>query len=90
MSDHLLVTRAYLELVSDLFPCYLYSRELIPLGALNSVVKDQDCAVVGGLEDEYVLGIGLVIRPVSFLSYLLTWYWDFSWCRTSLTFRVIA
>lgn len=36
-------------------------RKLVPLGALNDIVQDQNLAVVGGLEDEDVLVLGLLV-----------------------------
>jgi hypothetical protein len=42
------------DVVSDL-------RELVPLGALNDIVKDQDHAMVTAFEDQDVLVLGLLV-----------------------------
>jgi hypothetical protein len=36
-------------------------RELVALGALDDVVEDKDHAVVGGLEDEDILVLALLV-----------------------------
>ena len=40
---------------------HLLVGELITLGALDNVVQDKDTAVVGGLEDEDILVLGLLV-----------------------------
>lgn len=40
---------------------HLLVRELITLGALDDVVENQNHAVVGGLEDENILVLGLLV-----------------------------
>lgn len=36
-------------------------RELVPLGALDDIVKNENGAVVGALEDKDILVIGLLV-----------------------------
>jgi hypothetical protein len=36
-------------------------RELIPLGALDDVVQNENGAVVGALEDKHILVLGLLV-----------------------------
>ena len=40
---------------------HLLVGELVPLGALDDVVQDEDGAVVGGLEDEDILVLALLV-----------------------------
>lgn len=40
---------------------HLLIAELIPFSALDDVIQDEDGAVVGGLEDEDVLVLGLFV-----------------------------
>ena len=40
---------------------HLLIGELVALSALNDIVEDEDSAVVGGLEDENVLVLGLLV-----------------------------
>lgn len=40
---------------------HLLVGELVALGALNDIVEDEDGAVVGGLEDEHVLVLALLV-----------------------------
>jgi hypothetical protein len=40
---------------------HLLVCELVPLGALDDIVQNQDGAVVGGFEDEHVLVLALLV-----------------------------
>ena len=40
---------------------HLLVGELIPLGGLDDIVQDENVAVVGGLEDQYVLVLALLV-----------------------------
>ena len=40
---------------------HLLVRELVPLGALDDIVQDQHLAIVGGLEDENILVLALLV-----------------------------
>lgn len=40
---------------------HLLVRELVPLGALDDIVEDEHVAVVGGLEDQDVLVLALLM-----------------------------
>ena len=37
------------------------TRELIPLGALDDIIQNEDGAVVGALEDKDILVLGLLV-----------------------------
>jgi hypothetical protein len=60
VSDHLLVA-ALLSTIVRAFQLWVDIRELVTLGALDDVVEDEDGAVVGGLEDEDVLVLALLM-----------------------------
>jgi hypothetical protein len=61
VGDHLLVAATMSITLSSIQLLSINIRELIALGALDDVVEDKDHAVVGGLEDEDILVLALLV-----------------------------